>query len=122
MIILRNINTLNNWRGCVNFSTLRALQAQHEWIVSRWVPPKRNDILINLPDYTFLDQRPSPYGTRQRRRIEQQKMYTAKIVKLTSEVDLAMTLYKQREAAKQASIDERISKKLTEKGSKTVGD
>lgn len=122
MITLRNINSLNRLRGLVKFSTFGALQIEHKWLESRWVQPKTNESLLNLPDYTFLDQRPTPYGTRQRRRIEKQKQYTARIIKLTSEIDLAMDLHKQREAAKQAAIDERISKKLAEKGIKTVGD
>ncbi|CAH1398393.1 unnamed protein product [Nezara viridula] len=122
MIILSNINVLNRLSGFVKFSTLGALQIEHKWMESRWVPPKTNATLLNLPDYTFLDNRPTPYGARQRRRIEKQKKYTARIIQLTSEMDLAMNLYRQREAAKQAIIDDRISKKLTEKGIKTVGD
>lgn len=72
--------------------------------------------LANLPDYSFTNGRPVPFGSNQKKRIDKQREYLVRIKKLVGEIDHAV----ERHAEIQRSIEEdkqkRIDHKLKEKG------
>ncbi|EGI61563.1 PREDICTED: 39S ribosomal protein L52, mitochondrial [Acromyrmex echinatior] len=72
--------------------------------------------LTNLPDYTFKDGRPTPLGIRQKARLDKQRDYAAKIIKLVGEVDFAVerhTRMQEKEKEKRQTI---LNNKLKPKG------
>ncbi|CAD6242397.1 GSCOCG00009481001-RA-CDS [Cotesia congregata] len=74
--------------------------------------------LTNLPDYSFADGRPVPFGVRQMTRINKQRQYFTKIKQLASEVDYAVERYNRIQnelTEKKKSI---IDSKLKPKGQK----
>ncbi|GAB0097032.1 39S ribosomal protein L52, mitochondrial [Sergentomyia squamirostris] len=80
------------------------------------VNPTKFGPLTNLPDYTFMDGRPTPLGSRQRSRLEEQRVIATKIVSLNKELAFAKERY-QRMMQENAIERKRIlDGKLKEKG------
>lgn len=72
--------------------------------------------LTNLPDYTFMDGRPTPLGVRQMKRILVQRDIANKIVTFSKELDFAKERcikLKKEDADRKESI---IKNKLKSKG------
>ncbi|XP_026475752.1 39S ribosomal protein L52, mitochondrial-like [Ctenocephalides felis] len=89
-----------------------------EWRKQRDLPenPNRGGPLANLPDYTFLDGRPTPLGMNRLRKITKQREIAKQIVTLSSEIDFALersAKLKQQEETKRQEI---INSKLKPKG------
>lgn len=82
--------------------------------------PNKDKMLLDLPDYSFVDGRPTPYGSRQKQRIEKQRYYTAKIISLTEEIDTAERLHQEKLAKQKMLAEQRIKAKLRPKGEKTI--
>lgn len=63
-----------------------------KWRQARGLPlnPNTGGVLAESPDYSFLDGRPTPYGSRQKRRILQQRELAKQIISFTSEIDFAV--------------------------------
>lgn len=81
-VIIIFINKVNS------ISVIKIFLMNEQWFIllihlqriyfSKGLPPNPNKdkTLLDLPDYSFLDGRPTPYGSRQKLRIEKQRQYT----------------------------------------------
>ncbi|XP_076176808.1 mitochondrial ribosomal protein L52 [Ptiloglossa arizonensis] len=71
--------------------------------------------LVNLPDYSFKDNRPVPYGSKQFQRIKKHQEFGKRILKLVGEIDYAVEkhakLLKQKEETKQQILDGKLKPK-----------
>ncbi|XP_077292725.1 mitochondrial ribosomal protein L52 [Arctopsyche grandis] len=94
-----------------------SLNLSREWRRKNGLPINKTlyGPLTDLPDYTFLDGRVTPIGSRQRSRILNEQKVTEKIIKLTKQVDFAKDHYQykleQEEANKKALIERRLKSK-----------
>ncbi|RZC37732.1 deoxynucleoside kinase-like [Asbolus verrucosus] len=89
-----------------------------KWRQQRGLPlnPNACGVLTDSPDYSFLDGRPTPYGSRQKKRILKQQELTQQIIELTSEVDFAVERHKQLQQEEQRRRQEILDNKLKPKG------
>ncbi|XP_029175835.1 39S ribosomal protein L52, mitochondrial [Nylanderia fulva] len=78
--------------------------------------PNKFGPLTNLPDYTFKDGRPTPLGIRQKARLDKQRDYAAKIVKLVGEVDYAVERHAKMQKEKEQRRQQILDSKLKPKG------
>lgn len=90
----------------------------HKWREEKKLPQNPNSFgpLTNLPDYSFANGKPVPYGSNQKRRIDAQRGHLVRIQELAGEIDYAV----ERHARIQKEIQEKkqriIDSKLKEKG------
>nr|AAX62412.1 putative mitochondrial ribosomal protein L52 [Lysiphlebus testaceipes] len=107
---IRAKNTFSMIKG---FHTTCISQIDQEWRREQRLTrnPNRFGPLTNLPDYSFADGRPVPFGVRQFTRIKKQREYLDQIKKLTGEVDYAV----MRHAKMQKKIEENKQKILNSK-------
>lgn len=89
-----------------------------KWRQQKGLPlnPNAQGVLTDSPDYTFLDGRPTPYGVRQRHRLEKQKEYAETVMKLSKELDFAVEHHKQKEIAETERRQQILDNKLKPKG------
>lgn len=104
----------------IHVSTVTFLN--HRWRKERNLPSNPNSFgpLTNLPDYSFLDNRPVPYGTNQKKRIDEQRQKFNKIKRLAKQIDDAVerhALLKREEEERKKQI---LDSKLKEKGCKLL--
>ncbi|XP_072758515.1 large ribosomal subunit protein mL52 [Anoplolepis gracilipes] len=78
--------------------------------------PNTFGLLTNLPDYTFKDGKPTPLGIRQKARLDKQRGYAAKIVKLVGEIDYAVERHAKRQEKETQRRQEILNNKLKPKG------
>uniref|UniRef100_A0A336M5A6 CSON004178 protein n=1 Tax=Culicoides sonorensis TaxID=179676 RepID=A0A336M5A6_CULSO len=71
--------------------------------------------LTNLPDYTFMDGRPTPLGVRQKNRLLKQREYAERIVQLSAELDFAKDRYQKQINAEVESRQQILKSKLKPK-------
>ncbi|KAK4876660.1 hypothetical protein RN001_009166 [Aquatica leii] len=88
------------------------------WREARGLPmnPNASGVLTDAADYSYLDGRPVPYGTRQKNRIIKQKQITETIIKLSGEIDFAVERHKQLQIDEEQRKQQIISNKLKPKG------
>ncbi|KAF5280224.1 hypothetical protein FQA39_LY05358 [Lamprigera yunnana] len=88
------------------------------WREKRGWPQNANTtgVITDSPDYTFLDGRPTPYGTRQKKRMIKQKEIAEAIIKLTGEVDFAVERHKQLLIDEEQRKENILANKLKPKG------
>ncbi|XP_015595224.1 39S ribosomal protein L52, mitochondrial [Cephus cinctus] len=119
--IIRSVETRIGFNMFIQFNSLSISSVRtldQDWRAKKGLTKNPNAFgaLTNLADYTFLDGRPTPYGIRQKTRINKQINYAQRIKKLISEVDYAV----ERHNKKQKEMEERrnsiISNKLKPKG------
>ncbi|XP_029031849.1 39S ribosomal protein L52, mitochondrial [Osmia bicornis bicornis] len=71
--------------------------------------------LLTLQDYSFKDNKPTPYGANQLKRMQRHQQYAKKIIQLVSEVDYAVErhakLLKEKEEQKQQILDSKLKPK-----------
>ncbi|CAK9803764.1 39S ribosomal protein L52, mitochondrial [Anthophora quadrimaculata] len=122
MTMLR-INRYTHLGTCVNkFHTSCTIYLDQRWRQMKGLVANPNKVgpLVNLPDYSFKDNRPVPYGSRQLKRIQKHQEFVKRIVKLVGEVDHAVErhakLTKEKEDRKQQILDN----KLKAKGQKLI--
>ncbi|XP_012532791.1 39S ribosomal protein L52, mitochondrial [Monomorium pharaonis] len=72
--------------------------------------------LTNLPDYTFKDGRPTPLGIRQKARLDKQRNYAARIIKLVGEIDFAVERHARLQEEKKQERQKILDNKLKPKG------
>lgn len=72
--------------------------------------------LVDGPDYTFLDGRLTPYGTRAKSRILKQREVRDQIIDLSAEVDFAVERHKTLLIKEENRKKEILAKKLKPKG------
>ncbi|KAL3859172.1 hypothetical protein ACJMK2_009404 [Sinanodonta woodiana] len=73
--------------------------------------------LTDLPDFTFLDGRPTPLAPGQKRRLDEKKQMTTVIMKMLHEMDSAETYFKEKQMEEKQHREEIISKKFKPKSS-----
>ncbi|XP_063861595.1 large ribosomal subunit protein mL52-like isoform X2 [Scylla paramamosain] len=78
--------------------------------------------LIDGPDYTFLDGRPTPLRIGQMRRARAQHEAATKVVQLMSEVQFAIQREKQLKQEQEDTRQQTIASKLIVKGHKMLQD
>ncbi|CAH0398897.1 unnamed protein product [Chilo suppressalis] len=88
-----------------------------QWRISKGLAVNRNaeGFILDGPDYTFLDGRPTPLLNKQKLRMLKQREFASKIIELSSEIDFAKELYQQKlksaEKEKQRILDDRLKPK-----------
>ncbi|XP_017782559.1 PREDICTED: 39S ribosomal protein L52, mitochondrial [Nicrophorus vespilloides] len=88
-----------------------------KWRQDRGLPlnPNAYGVLTDKADYTYLDGRPTPYGSHQKKRILKQRELAEKIITLSKEIDFAKENHQQRlkaeQAARQAILDSKLKPK-----------
>ncbi|XP_071863557.1 mitochondrial ribosomal protein L52 isoform X2 [Bombus fervidus] len=99
------------------FHTSFPVYLDQKWRVARNLAknPNTTGPLITLSDYSFKDNKPVPYGSRQLKRIQKHQEYMRKIVKLVGEIDFAVErhsrLLKEKEEQKQKILDSQLKPK-----------
>ncbi|OAD54653.1 39S ribosomal protein L52, mitochondrial, partial [Eufriesea mexicana] len=75
--------------------------------------PNKHGPLVTLPDYSFKDNRPTAYGSRQLYRIQKHQNYVKRILQLVKEVDYAVERHaklKMTEKEEQQKLLENVLK------------
>ncbi|XP_021960147.1 39S ribosomal protein L52, mitochondrial [Folsomia candida] len=80
------------------------------------VNPTASGPLTDGPDYSFIDGRPTPPGSRKIKRAEKQLQLAKKIIELSKEVDFAVEFRKQRDEEEMAQKAKTLQRKLKPKG------
>ena len=71
--------------------------------------------LTDSADYSYLDNRPTPYGIKQKLRMEKNREIAKKIILLTKEVDFAVDRYNQMQNEQERRRQTIINSKLKPK-------
>jgi len=109
--------TASAWKNIRFIHTSSSLKIDHKWRAKNRlsVNPNAEGPLTNLPDYTYMDGRPTPLGKRQMQRVLLQRELAQKIVTGSWEIDYAIERHKKlkdEEAnAKQKIIDSKLKPK-----------
>ncbi|XP_018805078.1 PREDICTED: 39S ribosomal protein L52, mitochondrial [Bactrocera latifrons] len=112
------VNISQNVR-CTRQFSFTAIQAlDQNWREQKGLPGNPNAFgpLTNLPDYSFLDGRPTPLGSNQKRRLKKQQEIADKIVTLSGELDFAKKRYARIQAEEAETKENIIKNKLKPKG------
>lgn len=112
------VNIPQNVRSTRQFSCTMIRALDRKWRERRGLPENPNAFgpLTNLPDYSFLDGRPTPLGSNQKRRLKKQQEIAGKIVTLSGELDFAKKRYARMQAEEAATRENVIKSKLKPKG------
>ncbi|XP_011187324.1 39S ribosomal protein L52, mitochondrial [Zeugodacus cucurbitae] len=112
------VNIPQNLRTTRKFSCTVIRALDQKWREQNGLPGNPNAFgpLTNLPDYTFLDGRPTPLGSNQKRRLKKQQEIAAKIVTLSSELDFAKERYARIQAEQETAKENVLKNKLRPKG------
>ncbi|CAL1677180.1 unnamed protein product [Lasius platythorax] len=78
--------------------------------------PNAFGLLTNLPDYTFKDGKPTPLGIRQKGRLDKQRDYAAKVIKLVGEIDYAVERHAKMQEKEKQRRQQILDSKLKPKG------
>ncbi|CAG9857342.1 unnamed protein product [Phyllotreta striolata] len=99
-------------------TTTGRLDLIQKWRQERGLPlnPNKMRVLSETPDYTFLDGRLTPFGSRQRQRISKERSVRDDIVKLTGEIDFAVNRHKKLLEDEENRKKGIIGRKLKPKG------
>ncbi|XP_014087525.1 large ribosomal subunit protein mL52 [Bactrocera oleae] len=112
------VNISQNVRTTRQFSCTAIRALDQKWREQKGLQGNPNAFgpLTNLPDYSFLDGRPTPLGSNQKRRLKKQQEIAAKIVTLSGELDFAKKRYARIQAEEAAAKENVIKNKLKPKG------
>ncbi|EDW73835.1 uncharacterized protein Dwil_GK19668 [Drosophila willistoni] len=116
-LCLNNIKTLIvQAQRNVAFTSARLID--QKWREDKSLPQNPNAFgpLTNLPDYSFLDGRPTPLGSNQKKRLLRQQEIAAKIVELNGELEFAKKRHESLKAKAAADKQRILSSKLKPKG------
>ncbi|XP_055378372.1 39S ribosomal protein L52, mitochondrial [Condylostylus longicornis] len=72
--------------------------------------------LTNLPDYTYMDGRPTPLGCNMKKRLDKQKEIAKKIVDLNKELAFAKDRHIRLQKEKSELIEKQVAAQLKPKG------
>ena len=120
LILLPNIIRTAQYQIQRNFhaSEIRTFYQEVKWRKEKGLPKNHNSFgpLTNLPDYSFKDGRPVPFGTNQKKRFDEQKLKLQKIKQYVGEIDYAVERYERimQDKIKQRQI--LLESKLKPKG------
>ncbi|XP_011304298.1 39S ribosomal protein L52, mitochondrial [Fopius arisanus] len=114
---IRHVVAINNLSGIHTTCVTRLDQG---WRRKMRLPENPNAFgpLTNLPDYSFADGRPTPFGTRMLNRINKQREILKRVRTLTSEVDYAVQRYERIQGEKAKYRKSILESKLKPKGTK----
>ncbi|XP_067634191.1 large ribosomal subunit protein mL52 [Eurosta solidaginis] len=112
------INIAENVASSRQLSSTAVRSIDQKWREQKGLPVNSNAFgpLTNLPDYTFLDGRPTPLGSNQKRRLQKQQEIAVKIVNLSGELDFAKKRYARIQAEQAAAKESVVKGKLKPKG------
>ncbi|SPP73570.1 39S ribosomal protein L52, mitochondrial isoform X1 [Drosophila guanche] len=104
--------------GQRHVATTAARAIDQKWRADKGLPENPNAFgpLTNLPDYTFLDGRPTPLGSNQKKRLLKQQEIATKIVELSGELEFAKQRYERNKVAAATEKQRIIENKLKPKG------
>ncbi|XP_064641504.1 large ribosomal subunit protein mL52-like [Lineus longissimus] len=99
------------------FSTYQVKFAE-KWRIKHGLPrhPNAHGPLVDLPDYTYLDGRPTPLTFGQRKRRDLQIDYSERIMKLLNEIDTTEKIYNEKMAEQKNVNKDIVRSKLKPKG------
>ncbi|KAF3422018.1 hypothetical protein E2986_09299 [Frieseomelitta varia] len=107
-----------NLTVCVNkFHISFPTYLNQKWRVAKNLAKNPNSTgpLVTLSDYSFKDNKPVAYGSRQLKRIQKHQDYMRKIIQLVEQVDYAVErhakLMKEKEEQKQKFLDSQLKPK-----------
>ncbi|CAG9812166.1 unnamed protein product [Chironomus riparius] len=80
------------------------------------VNPNTESPLTYLPDFSYMDGRPTPLGRNQKKRIEYQRELTTKIVQGVQEINFAADRYDKMKNGMEQAREKIIKNKLKPKG------
>ncbi|XP_023024702.1 mitochondrial ribosomal protein L52 [Leptinotarsa decemlineata] len=105
---------------CIKTTTV--LPLIQKWRKERGLPmnPQSHNELVNRPDYSFKDGRITPYGVRQKKRMEHQRELRDQIISLSGEIDFAVERHAKLQAEEENRKKRIIDAKLKPKGSKLL--
>ncbi|XP_067000229.2 large ribosomal subunit protein mL52 [Anabrus simplex] len=100
------------------FSTTGVNCLDRIWRRKRGLPENPNTFgpLTNLPDFTYVDGRPTPLGSRQKKRLMKQREYAETIIRMTGEVDFAVERYERLKKEEEERRQTVLKLKLVPKG------
>ncbi|XP_034940490.1 39S ribosomal protein L52, mitochondrial [Chelonus insularis] len=123
---------INGLQYCTNNSFIKAKGfhasasrlLDQDWRRIKGLPSNPNAFgpLTNLPDYSFTDGRPVPFGVKQYLRIQKQRKYFEKITKLVKEIDFAVENHERRTQEAEEKRRKIIENKLKPKGQMILGE
>ncbi|EDW46798.1 39S ribosomal protein L52, mitochondrial [Drosophila sechellia] len=89
-----------------------------KWRAAKGLPENPNAFgpLTNLPDYTYLDGRPTPLGANQKRRLLKQQEIASRIVELSGELEFAKQRHQRLKETAESEKQRLIRSKLKPKG------
>ncbi|XP_033196790.1 mitochondrial ribosomal protein L52 isoform X1 [Bombus vancouverensis nearcticus] len=99
------------------FHTSFPIYLDQRWRAARNLTknPNTTGPLVTLSDYSFKDNKPVPYASRQLKRIQKHQEYMRKIIKLVGEIDFAVErhsrLLKEKEEQEQKILDSQLKPK-----------
>ncbi|KAH8277839.1 hypothetical protein KR018_008504 [Drosophila ironensis] len=101
-----------------NLSLSAVRSIDQKWRAGKGLPENPNSFgpLTNLPDYSFLDGRPTPLGANQKRRILKQQEIASKIVELSGELEFAKQRHERLKTEAAAEKQRILQDKLKPKG------
>ncbi|KAH8275257.1 hypothetical protein KR026_003978 [Drosophila bipectinata] len=101
-----------------NLSVTAVRSIDQKWRAGKGLPENPNAFgpLTNMPDYTFLDGRPTPLGANQKRRLLKQQEIAAKIVELSGELEFAKERHERLKTEAEAEKQRILQNKLKPKG------
>ncbi|XP_017078384.1 39S ribosomal protein L52, mitochondrial [Drosophila eugracilis] len=100
----------------IALTTTRSID--QKWRAGKGLPENPNSFgpLTNLPDFTYLDGRPTPLGANQKRRLLKQQEIASRIVELSGELDFAKQRHERLKVAAESEKQRLIQNKLKPKG------
>ncbi|XP_015110021.1 39S ribosomal protein L52, mitochondrial [Diachasma alloeum] len=100
--------------------TTTVTRLDQSWRQKKRLPENPNAFgpLTNLPDYSYTDGRPTPFGVRMLNRINKQREILKKVRQLTSEVDFAVKRHERIQREKKEHRERVLDSKLKPKGQK----
>ncbi|KAB0791487.1 hypothetical protein PPYR_03287 [Photinus pyralis] len=98
--------------------TTPLVNLDQRWREKQGLPmnPNASGVLTDAADYTYLDGRPTPYGTRQQNRILKQKEVAETIICLSKEIDFAVERHEQLKMDEEDRKRKILANKLKPKG------
>lgn len=119
MIMLRGCCRTNPATVVSGFHTTSGTYLDQYWRQKKGLPtnPNASGPLLNLPDFSYKDNRPSPYGSHQLQRIKKNQQYAERVLQLIGEVDYAVErharMLKEEKEKKQQILDSKLKPKGT---------
>ncbi|XP_076645344.1 mitochondrial ribosomal protein L52 [Halictus rubicundus] len=127
MMALLRIGQYNNTNlACIlnDFHTSSAKCLHQDWRKKKGLPENPNVCgpLITLPDFSYKDNRPTPYGANQLKRIRKHQEYMKRVEKCVAEIDYAVAKHAKLLQEKEEQKRQILANKLKPKGQLLITD